>query len=312
MTQKIPKIIHFFHNSDIDIYKKNYHSTFRICYYSWLMACPDYQIIHWHENMPEFKEILEKSPFAKKAYELKLWAFVSDYVRVYALNKFGGIYLDTDVQLLKNFDDFLDEKFFLSIEGDILNGKNIPEPAIIGGIKGHVLFSEIMKIYESKQIFGNYQIIANIIYGDVIENFCGFNRIKFETEQMDEIVEKFYNPQVYCQRINDINLYKNQKKYQNDELGISIYPSEYFCPSWDTFKTDAITDKTVSIHWNQSSWWDVKKIKQIIACKYNKNSFKKFLFMNNDQISKMLDFCMPVKKINKKIRGKINSILSQG
>lgn len=58
-------------------------------------------------------------------------AFVADYVRLYALHKYGGIYLDTDVQLLKNFDAFLNDGFFVSVEGDIREGENIPEPAVM-------------------------------------------------------------------------------------------------------------------------------------------------------------------------------------
>lgn len=77
-----------------------------MCVCSWKKACPDYAFMLWHDRHPEFGEILRQSLFVRSAYELKLWAFVADYVRLYALHKYGGIYLDTDVQLLKNFDAF--------------------------------------------------------------------------------------------------------------------------------------------------------------------------------------------------------------
>ena len=63
-------------------------------------VCPDWEIILWNENNFNIDSIL----FTQKAYELKKYAFVSDYVRVWALNKFGGVYLDTDVELKKPFD----------------------------------------------------------------------------------------------------------------------------------------------------------------------------------------------------------------
>ena len=118
-----------------------------MCINSWLKHCPDYKLMLWHDKMPEFQEIINKSPFVKRAYDLKLWAFVADYIRCYALYKHGGIYLDTDVELMNNFDNFLKNDFFISTEGDILFGENVPEPAVMGGVAGHKIFKECMKIY---------------------------------------------------------------------------------------------------------------------------------------------------------------------
>ena len=107
---QIPKIIHYFYD-DVNPWTKGKNPQFRMCLYSWKKACPDYALMLWHEKSPEFGQILQQSLFVRKAYELKLWAFVSDYVRLYVLNKYGGIYVDTDVQLLQNFDKFLDDGF---------------------------------------------------------------------------------------------------------------------------------------------------------------------------------------------------------
>ena len=103
----IPKIIHycwFGGNAKPDIVKK--------CIISWKNKLPDYEIIEWNENnfpINDFK-------FAKDAYDLKKWAFVSDYCRVWILYNYGGIYLDTDMEVLKSLDIFLEHRSFGGIE----------------------------------------------------------------------------------------------------------------------------------------------------------------------------------------------------
>ena len=99
MEQKIPKIIHycwFGGNPLPDIVQK--------CIESWKKYCPDYEIIKWDESNFD----VNCCDYAKEAYEAKKWAFVSDYCRFYVLNKQGGIYLDTDVELIKPIDNLLD------------------------------------------------------------------------------------------------------------------------------------------------------------------------------------------------------------
>ena len=74
------------------------------CMQSWHKYCNDYEIVEWNEDSFD----LEAAPlYVKQAYEAKKWAFVTDYVRLYALYYHGGIYMDTDVEVLKSFDPFL-------------------------------------------------------------------------------------------------------------------------------------------------------------------------------------------------------------
>lgn len=79
---QIPKIIHYFYDN-VDLWKKGPNSQVRMCVCSWKKACPDYAFMLWHDRHPEFGEILRQSLFVRRAYELKLWAFVADYVRLY-------------------------------------------------------------------------------------------------------------------------------------------------------------------------------------------------------------------------------------
>lgn len=299
------KIIHYFYD-DVDIWKKGTSSTFRICFKSWLQKCPDYKIMLWHDKMPEFQTMLQQSRFLRECYKRKMWAFIADYVRYYALYNYGGIYLDTDVELLKNFDEYLDKPFFCSIEGDILYGENIPEPAVMGGETGHIIFKEVLDLYNSAEVFKIDNFIANVILQKVLHKITDFHRIKYSAEVAKK-AEKYHNPQVELTAIDDIDVYKNQKIYKDETLGIYIYPSEYFCPSWESFGLKAFTDKTVAIHWNQSSWWKFNQssdILQIRALRYD-SKLKRFIYMHSDKIAKILTYPIFIKQQRKKLRKKL-------
>ena len=84
------------------------------CINSWKQHMPDYQIIEWNEENFD----INSNEYTKNAYKNKKWAFVSDYVRLQALYKQGGIYLDTDMYILKRFDDFLDNDLVLGKEDE--------------------------------------------------------------------------------------------------------------------------------------------------------------------------------------------------
>lgn len=73
---------------------------------------PDYEIIEWNEEKFDVNSV----PFVKQAYDNKKWAFVSDYVRTYALYEQGGLYLDTDVKILKNVEDIIDKNLVFGYE----------------------------------------------------------------------------------------------------------------------------------------------------------------------------------------------------
>ena len=77
------------------------------CIKSWRKFCPDFEIIEWNENNFD----INICQYVKEAYDNKKWAFVSDYARFYVLNRFGGVYVDTDVELIKPIDNFLQNNF---------------------------------------------------------------------------------------------------------------------------------------------------------------------------------------------------------
>lgn len=112
----------------------------KACIRSWTELLPDYEINLWNEKSLD----LEKYPFAWEAYKLKKYAFVSDVVRLHALYHVGGIYLDTDMLLLKSLDPFLKSKVFLGFESN-----NSLNASIIGSTKNNSYIKKILKAYES-------------------------------------------------------------------------------------------------------------------------------------------------------------------
>ena len=96
--QQIPKIIHYCW------FGKGPKPELAIkCIESWKKYCPDYEIKEWNEDNFD----LNYNAYVKEAYENKKWAFVTDVVRLYALVNYGGIYMDTDVEVIKPLDEFL-------------------------------------------------------------------------------------------------------------------------------------------------------------------------------------------------------------
>ena len=302
----IPKIIHYFYD-DTDIWAKNTKSQIRMCINSWLKYCPDYKIMLWHDKMPEFQAIIKKSKFAQKAYELKLWAFVADYIRFCALKKYGGIYLDTDVQLVNNFDKFLNNKFFCSIELDVLNNENIPEPAVMGAELGHPLCDKVLSIYESDEIFSTDNFIANVITKKAMKELYNFQYINYSSDEYKNLALSLYKNAPESYQPNNYDLYLNQRIWEDKDRQITIYPNEYFCPSWSEYQTKAFTNNTVAIHWNQSSWWG-KSVKVLESYKFN-CLIKRYLYVNSNKIANALTFFIPIKSVRKTLREKIKKII---
>ena len=103
----IPKIIHYcwFGKNPLPEETKEFIE-------SWKKYCPQYKIIEWNEDNFD----INKLRYTKEAYEHKKWAFITDYVRLYALYYYGGIYMDTDVEVTKPLDCFLEEQGFSGFE----------------------------------------------------------------------------------------------------------------------------------------------------------------------------------------------------
>lgn len=132
----IPKTIHYcwFGGKELSPLMKN-------CIESWKKHCPDYSIVEWNESNYD----VNSHPFTKKMYELKKWAFVADYARIDVLINHGGVYLDTDLYLLKNLSTLLKDY-------DVIVGKESPEyinTAFLAGKKDSLFLKKLREAYDS-------------------------------------------------------------------------------------------------------------------------------------------------------------------
>ena len=138
--QKIPKIIHYCWLSG-EPFPKNVEE----CIASWHKFLPEYELMLW--DLHRFP--LEKNIWVKQAFESKKYAFAADYIRLYAVYHFGGIYFDTDVEVIKNFDDLLHLPYFIGTEG-----YEMLEAGVFGAEKGMNWVKHCLDYYDNK-IFVN-------------------------------------------------------------------------------------------------------------------------------------------------------------
>lgn len=201
------------------------------CIESWKKHLPDYKIIEWNEDNFD----INVNEYVKQAYSAKKYAFVTDYVRLHVLLQHGGIYMDTDVEVLKKIDVFLDTAAFSGFESN----EFIPT-GIMGCIKGHTWVERLLNYYSDRSFINNDGTL------NLIPN----------TKAITDITKSEYGlkPGNYTQILKD---------------GINIYPSEYFCPKdWMT-KELHVTENTYTIHHFSGSWIPkstlILKIKERIA-----------------------------------------------
>lgn len=126
------------------------------CLKSWQEKMPDYEIKEW--SLDKLPKAVVEHPFVKGALESRKWAYATDYIRLWLLRNFGGIYMDLDVMVFKSFDPFMNHRFFSSIEFESeafkksvtkkeIIGVGI-DAAIMGAEKGHPFIAEVLHYYD--------------------------------------------------------------------------------------------------------------------------------------------------------------------
>lgn len=199
------------------------------CIESWKKYLPDYELKIWNEHSFD----INSNTYTKEAYESKKFAFVTDYVRLYALYNEGGIYMDTDVEVLKNFDCFLNLPAFSGFEDE----KRIPTGIMASEYHGEWAKWQLT-YYEDKHF---------ILKDGTLDTTTNVSIIGKSMEALGFILKNSF------QNFNDI---------------IIIYPKDFFCPKdYETGKI-SITSNTYCIHHFSGSWkpWH-KKVEQKF-CRY--------------------------------------------
>lgn len=197
-----------------------------ICIENWRMMLPEYEIIEINEKATEWFDFdyeYNNCLWFKTVYDLKMWAYVADYIRVKTIYDHGGIYSDTDITIYKNIDILLQNNMFIGNQKN-----NIPDLAFFGAEKNHAILKDMLEFYQNEIWHDPNYIIINIFKKIMTEKY----NIKYDNSQI----------------------------YTFDEM--TIYPYDYFFPYFYTeeFNHDMITKNTFTMHWCNASWMNKKNL----------------------------------------------------
>lgn len=209
----IPKVIHYCWFGRGEMPERD-----RKCIESWKKYCPDYEIIQWNEDNYD----ITKVQYMKDAYSLGRWGFVPDYARMDIVYNHGGIYLDTDVELIRPLDSLLSYEAFMGLEADT---NYIALGLGFGAEKGCQLLRELCEYYKT----------LSFIDSGGEPNLTPAPKITTD---------------YLSQRINTFDKASAMKKIDN----VMILPPEYLCPMGYLSSKCKITEKTISIHHYHASW----------------------------------------------------------
>lgn len=207
----IPKIIHYcwFGKKPLPKDVKFFIST-------WEKYCPDYKIKEWNEDNFNVNQNL----YCKQAYEAKKWAFVSDYARLKVLYEYGGIYMDTDIEVCKSFNNLLKYNLVFGFESDtkITTG-------VMAACKNNKCIKYLLSYYDNKYFkkdATHYDLTTNV-------------------NVISEMIEKKYN----------VKLNNTLQVFDSKSI---IFPFEYFCAKDLMDGKIKKTKDTYAIHHFNASW----------------------------------------------------------
>ena len=214
----IPKILHYVWFGD-----KEFGELENMCLESWKKYLPDYKIMRWDNSCIDKIDNL----YFRQAVENKKYAFASDYMRLKALWEYGGVYLDTDEEVLKPLDDFLIHDFFMGCQScGSAKGLN---PALVGASKSNEIVKKLLDVYDDIKFInddGTFNLTTNPAYfGRVL---CGSYNLKTTYLEKGRIE---FHPNSF---LYDYYLFGKRNK--------TSYATHHYAGSW---KPDwKITDKT--------------------------------------------------------------------
>lgn len=212
----IPKIIHYvwFGGKPLpDEYRENIEN--------WKRLMPDYTVMEWNEKNFD----VSSSRFMRQAYEAKKFAFVADAVRVDVIEKYGGIYLDTDVKVVKPFDGLLKNEFFIGFEND----GNL-ETAVFGSEPNHPAVRTLTDFYGKA-------------------NFLGKNKKPDLTPNV--IYFTYFFMRDYGLKMKPVN--QSLVSFDGGSR-ISVFSTDYFTPLNFNTRKETVTQNTYAVHAFANSW----------------------------------------------------------
>lgn len=187
---------------------------------TWKKHCPDYEIIRWDESNYD----IHQNIYLQTAYEQKQWSFLSDYVRLDVVYQHGGIYFDTDIELLRSMDCVLYHDAFFAFEND----DDITTGLGFGACKGNETVRMLRDMYDS-----------------------------FPFEQAEDSRGYVPCPILVTEGLTKMGFVLDDTYQEID--GVAVYPAEYFNPVDISTKRMTLTDKTIAINHYAGSWLSRKK-----------------------------------------------------
>ena len=192
---------------------------------SWQKIMPDYKFIKWNAENFDINSV----EWVRQAVEAKKWAFATDYIRLWALYSYGGIYLDCDVEVFKPFDDLLSLPYFLGRE----YSKGIIEMATLVAEPKQEWVKNCLEYYKDRSF--------------IMQNG------EFSMEPIPRIMLRILGKKYGLKRI------KNVQEFDENSEEVQILPAEFFSPKpWDSEKF-TIAENTYSVHYFEKSWNPPKK-----------------------------------------------------
>ncbi len=218
----IPKVIHYcwFGGSNLTLVAKK-------CIASWKKICPDYEIKRWDESNFD----INCHPFVRAAYEAKNWAFVSDYARLKIIYDNGGIYLDTDVQLLHSLDFVLDNKCYIGVQ----QSEHLCATGLgFGAVKANPVVHRMLSMYD------------NVSYSE--EKKCELTCPILNMKALEQCGYAYTDKITFLPEV-------------------TVYPCRYFDPIAAGDLENLLCEESVSIHLGSMSWMSKKyRLKRNMIC----------------------------------------------
>jgi mannosyltransferase OCH1-like enzyme len=215
LQREIPKVIHYCWFG-----RKPLPTLADRCIASWKRYCPGFEIKEWNEDNFDVNQI----PYVKQAYEAGKYAFVSDFARFWILEQYGGIYMDTDVELIQPIDEILDRGAYIGCEEDAEFGISL-NPGLGMAVPAHnKILKDLLTLYGTLSFLnedGSFNQTTIVAYTTQM-----FRRFGLQDTPGIQQVDEFF-----------------------------IYPREYFCPQHYKTGKMTITSKTHSIHHYSASWY---------------------------------------------------------
>ena len=223
------------------------------CIESWKNILPEYEIIEWNEKNFDIEKEMKENKFFRECYKRKLWAFVSDYVRVKVLYEYGGVYLDTDMEIIKDITPLLNTKLFLGYENDYTMSFGI-----VGTVAKNDIFKKFIKFYEEEIWHSPLHIVTGIFTKILTEKYGDISNIS--KEEVIVYPREYFYP------------YNHDEEFTEECITTNTYAIHWWDKSWGK------NPKVYFLKYKHLPWW--KKYPKHM-CKLINYYFKVYILRKN-------------------------------